>query len=271
MLWILIAVAAGCIAVERLWPANALPRVDAWWGRIILVNAIQLGVVLLAGATWDRWLARASLFHLGENLGDIPSAVIAYLVSTFVYYWWHRLRHESRFFWRLCHQLHHSPRRIELLTSFYKHPVEILINSILSSAIVYALLGCTATAAACYVFLIAVAEYFYHWNIKTPRWIGRIIQRPESHRIHHRYRHHTRNFADLPVWDMLFGTFENADAKSVRCGFDEWREARFDDMLVGRDVHAAEAESLAPLHLLPTCLGCSKRWACHASREEAAQ
>jgi hypothetical protein len=29
-------------------------------------------------------------------------------------------------FWLIFHQLHHSPSRIEAVTSFYKHPIEIL-------------------------------------------------------------------------------------------------------------------------------------------------
>ena len=267
MLWIICGIAVGCIIAERLWPANALPRVDAWWGRVILVNAIQLGVLVIAGIAWDRWFARASIFHLRGH-SNMGAGLIAYFISTFIYYWWHRYRHESEFFWRLCHQLHHSARRIEIVTSFYKHPVEIILNSILSSAIVYLLLGCSPQAAAIYTLLTALAEFFYHWNIRTPRWIGVIIQRPESHRIHHQYRHHTNNFSDLPLWDALFGTLRNAAVSPTRCGFDAAREERFEDMLAARDVHQPNAINRAPLHFLPTCIGCRKRWACTASRQE---
>jgi len=256
------SVALACFLVERIFPANQLPKVRAWWARIILVNAIQLAIVVLAGISWDKWMQGWSVFSLSSRMSPLLAGGIAYIVSTFIYYWWHRFRHESRFFWKICHQIHHSPQRIEILTSFYKHPVEILINSILSSAIVYLLMGCSVEAAAFYTILIAVAEFFYHWNVKTPRWLGFIIQRPESHRIHHKYRHHTKNFADLPVWDWLFGTLDNASGQTIRCGFDDWREDRFEDMLAFRDVHAAGAAFIEPLHFLPTCIGCSKRWAC---------
>lgn len=266
-LGIIVAVAIGCWLVERLWPANELPKVRAWYPRVVLVNAIQLGIVVLAGLTWDRWLHRVSLFDLDAHLGVWPQALIAYLVSTFVYYWWHRLRHDSRFVWDIFHQLHHSPRRIEILTSFYKHPVEIWANSLLSSAIVYTLLGCGIAAAAGYTLLTAFAEFFYHWNIRTPRWLGYIIQRPESHRIHHKYRFHTNNYADLPIFDMMFGTFDNAKTSPARCGFDEWREDRFEDMLAFRNVNGRRADEMRPLHFLPTCIGCSKRWACLEARE----
>lgn len=262
MLWIVIAIAAGMFAVERIWPANELPKVRAWWARVALVNALQLGVVILAGLTWDRWLSELALLRLRDHLGVLPQALVAYLVSTFVYYWWHRLRHESHLFWLLCHQIHHSPRRIEIVTSFFKHPVEITLNSILSAVIVYPLLGCDVAAGAWYTLMTAVAEYFYHWNVRTPYWLGFLFQRPESHRVHHRYRHHTQNFADLPVWDLLFGSFHNPRQAVSPCGFDEWREDRFEDLLAFRDVHAEDARERAPLGFLPTCIGCRKRWAC---------
>ena len=268
MVWILVGIAGLMLLVERLWPAQSLPRVRAWYWRVALVNAIQLGIVLVAGVAWDRWFAQASLFHLRDHAGPVAQGVIAYLVSTFVYYWWHRVRHDSQLFWRLCHQLHHSPRRIEILTAFYKHPVEITLNSILSAAIVYLLLGCDVAAGAVYTFLTAVAEYFYHWNVSTPRWLGYLVQRPESHRVHHQHAHHTDNYADLPVWDMLFGTFRNPHRFTAACGYDDWQEDRFEDMLAFRDVNRPDAEATAPLHFLPTCIGCSKRWACAESRTE---
>ena len=144
---IIFGIAAGCILAERLWPAMELPRVTAWWGRVILINTIQLGITLLAGQTWNRWLDHASIFCLRDHFGDLSSAAIIYFFSTFVYYWWHRYRHESQFLWRTLHQIHHSARRLEIVTSFYKHPVEIWINSLLSSVIVFPLFGGSLRAA----------------------------------------------------------------------------------------------------------------------------
>ena len=268
MTWTIFGTAAGFILVEHLWPAMELPRVRAWWPRVILINLSQLGIVVLAGYSWDIWLARASLLRLQDQMPDLSQAGIAYVVSSIIYYGWHRLRHESRFFWRLCHQIHHSPRRIEIVTAFYKHPVEITINSILSAAIIYTLLGCTIKAGAYYTIITCLAEFFYHWNINTPQWLGYIIQRPESHRVHHQYRSHTNNYADLPIIDILFGTFRNPKTFKGKCGYDPWREDKFEDQLVFRDVNG-NGDSVSPLHFLPTCIGCSKRWACTASRQRA--
>lgn len=268
MMTLIFAIGAGCIVAERLWPAMDLPRVRAWWPRVLLINAIQLGITTVAGHTWSRWFNEISFFKLGAHLQPWSSALLVYVFSTFIFYWWHRYRHESPFLWRTLHQIHHSAGRLEILTSFYKHPVEIWINAVITSFIVYGLFGCDIEAAAYYTLLIAAGEFFYYWNIKTPRWLGYLVQRPESHRVHHQFRHHTNNFADLPIWDMLFGTFKNPAVFRGRCGFEAWREDRFDDMIAFRDLHAPGAEKTPPLHLLPTCIGCSKRWACHAASVE---
>jgi sterol desaturase/sphingolipid hydroxylase (fatty acid hydroxylase superfamily) len=265
----IVLIGIGFIVIERLWPANALPRVRVWYLRVIAINVIQGGIVVLAGLTWDTWLNRASLVGLEDHIGVLAQATVAYIVSSFVYYWWHRWRHASQFWWTLCHQLHHSPRRIEILTSFYKHPVEITLNSILSAAIIYALLGITVEAAAIYTGMTAVAEFFYHWNVRTPRWLGPVFQRPESHRVHHKRNYHTNNYADLPIFDILFGTYENPFEPVVNCGFTPDREDRFDDMLACRDLHDRRIASSSPLHFLPTCIGCRKRWACTEARTKA--
>ncbi|MGJ8698146.1 MAG: sterol desaturase family protein [Verrucomicrobiaceae bacterium] len=259
MILLLAGIAALFLLIEKLWPANQLPTSRGWWTRIALINAAQVGVIIVAGLTWDRWAQSFSLFHLRDHLSTFWSATVCYVISTFIYYWWHRVRHESKFFWRLCHQLHHSPRRIEVLASFYKHPVEITINSLISATLTYLVLGISVEAAALYTGFTAVAEYFYHWNIRTPRWLGPLFQRPESHRVHHAYQHHTQNYADLPVWDILFGTYHNPKSSPKRCGFDEEKEAQFGSMLAFRDVH----------QLPPTCTGCRKRWACYTQKDQA--
>jgi hypothetical protein len=84
--------------------------------------------------------------------------------------------------------------------------------------------------------------------------------------VHHKKAYHTNNYADLPVFDIIFGTYENPRAPVAECGFTEEREDRFEDMLVFRDLHDRTIASSSPLHLLPTCIGCRKRWACAESR-----
>lgn len=150
MILLLVAIALVLVLIERIWPGNKLPSSKGWWARIVVVNTVQVGIIILAGETWDHWFEKASLFHLGDKLSIFWGTIVCYFISTFIYYWWHRIRHESNFFWRLCHQLHHSPQRIEILASFYKHPVEITINSLISATLTYGILGLSIEAAALY-------------------------------------------------------------------------------------------------------------------------
>ncbi len=268
---IMLCVVSAMFLVEKWWPANQLPKVKKWWPRVLLTNFAQAGIVILLGGSWDILMdhtASIQPWSLRKHVGIIPQIGIGYISITFIYYWWHRIRHNSPFFWRLCHQLHHSPRRMEVLMSFYKHPVEILINGLLSSIITFVILGCSTEAAALVTLATGVAELFYHWNIKTPRWIGPFFQRPESHRVHHQRNHHTHNYSDIPLWDMLFGTYQNPKKLVRKCGFDAAKESQFKDMLSFDDVHQTADTQQPLLHLLPTCIGCSKRWACHQSRTE---
>ena len=232
---IVLLAAVAMIAVEAALPGRSWPQVRGWWARAIALNAVQLGIVWLAGAAWDGWMLRHRLWS-AEPLGVAGGALAGYLVITFIYYWWHRWRHEMGFLWRWFHQVHHSPQRIEVITSFYKHPFELAVNGVLSSAILYLVVGVNKEVASVAVLLTGLAELFYHWNVRTPHWLGFLIQRPESHCIHHQEGVHSYNYADLPLWDMLFGTFRNPRRWGARCGFGEG-EHRLTEMLAGVDIN----------------------------------
>jgi hypothetical protein len=60
-----------------------------------------------------------------------------------------------------------------------------------------------------------------------------IVERRVEARLHH------DNYANLPLWDMLFGTFRNARVWDGRCGFGDGREDRLIEFLYGRDISSA--------------------------------
>lgn len=235
--WIL-GVFAGCFILERVIPGWRLPQVRTWPVRVIAINFVQLGVVLAAGYTWERWCSQASLLHLSQYVPPWLGGALAYFIATFIFYWWHRWRHEVPILWRLFHQIHHSAQRIEVITSFYKHPGEMILNSIIGSVLVYAILGLSPEAGAIYTLCTALGEFFYHTNVHTPRWVGYVFQRPEMHRVHHQFGRHLNNYGDIVWWDMLFGTYENPPQFHATCGFEDAREQQLLPMLAYRDVHA---------------------------------
>jgi sterol desaturase/sphingolipid hydroxylase (fatty acid hydroxylase superfamily) len=233
------------MVLERALPGWRLPQVRTWPLRVIAVNLLQLGVVLLAGVTWEKWLTSWSAFHLSGHVSPAVGGLIGYFCATFVFYWWHRWRHEVDILWRLFHQIHHSPQRIELITSFYKHPGEMIANSLIGSVLVYTVLGLSLEGGAVYTACCALGEFFYHTNVRTPRWVGYFFQRPEMHRIHHQHDRHRNNYGDIVWWDMLFGTYENPALFTKTCGFDAGKEEMLGPMLLYADVHQQTATPIS--------------------------
>ncbi|MEW6133238.1 MAG: sterol desaturase family protein [Pseudomonadota bacterium] len=232
-----IAAAALFFAAERMFPGRALPNSKGWYARAILLNLCQFGVVMLAGMTWEAWLQGLSVLDISRSLPAPAQGLLAWFLGTFVFYWWHRARHESNLLWQSLHQIHHSASRIEILTAFYKHPVEMMSNSIIISLVLFSFLGASLEAAAWFNLFAAMGELFYHSNLKTPHWVGYVMQRPEHHSIHHEFDVHRYNFGDITWWDRLFGTFKDTDAFSARCGFEEGREQKIGEMLLFKNVN----------------------------------
>lgn len=229
---LIFGIAIAFFVLERILPGRELPEAPRWYLRALVLNACQLGIVVLAGHSWNRWLQSSSFLNLADHLAPPLQGLVGWFVGTFVFYWWHRARHASAILWRVCHQIHHSPSRIELLTAFYKHPIEIAANSIISSIIMFPLLGASAEGGAWFNVFAAIGEYFYHSNLRTPRWFGYFIQRPEHHSIHHQLDVHDFNYGDITWWDHLFGTFKETDEFAARCGFPDDHERNLGRMLL---------------------------------------
>ncbi len=225
---------AGLMAlVEKLRPGRQFPASKHWYPRAVLLNGAQAGIAYLGAVSWDQWFAGYTIFDFGDATTSAQVG-LGYLLITFVYYWWHRARHHVPLLWKWLHQVHHSPVRLEIITSFYKHPLEILLNGILSAALLQLVLGLNEQAVAGTVLITGLAELFYHWNVRTPWLLGFVFQRPESHCLHHRRGHHHFNYSDLPLWDMLFGTFHNPKTQITRCGFADGAESNLLSLLLGK-------------------------------------
>ena len=225
--------------MERVRPGRQLPQSKGWYVRAILVTLVQLAITLLTARLWTRIFGAVSIFHLSNRNAPVLEGFAGWLVGTFLFYWWHRLRH-AKGWWLAFHQIHHSPSRIELLTSFYRHPIEILCDAILSAVILYPLMGCSLLGAFWYNFFAGTGEYCYHANVKTPSWLRFFIQTPELHSIHHEYDVHSYNFGDIPVWDRLFGTYRDTTEFVERCGFSTGAENYLIAMLAFRDVYVED-------------------------------
>lgn len=237
-LTLIVVMMAAFAILERLRPDVKLNPVRGWWVRVALANIAQLFIVILAALTYERWMGNGpSVFRLRDHVSPFVGGFIGYLVNTWLFYWWHRSRHEIYWLWVCVHQIHHSAERIEVATSFYKHPLEILADSVLMATLLYPFLGLSSESSVWLSAFSAFGEFFYHMNVATPRWIGYFFQRPEMHRIHHlRNKRFCFNYSDLPIWDILGGTFFNPESMSEATGYVEADEVRLLEMLIFRDV-----------------------------------
>ena len=151
------------LIAERIFPGRKLPNSTGWYLRCLSINLVQLGITLGFGGLWIKWLGEVSFLNFSDLNTPALEGFIAWFIGTFVFYWWHRLRH-SNGFWQVFHQIHHSASRIEVLTSFYKHPVEILVNSFLASVILFPFLGVSLLASFWYNFFAATGRCQPHMD-----------------------------------------------------------------------------------------------------------
>lgn len=215
--------------------ADSRPR---WWRtRAFAVTAVNFALSLAIGAAWATFFGGASLVD-GSALGTLGGAAVGVLVYEFAHYWYHRLAHRFDGLWRLGHQMHHSAESLDAWGAYYLHPIDAALFISLSSLVLFPVLGLAPEAGALTSAVLTFLAIFQHVDLRTPHWLGYLVQRPESHRVHHARGVHAHNYADLPLWDMVFGTFHNpkGDAPKRTQGFYDGASSRLLDMLLFRDV-----------------------------------
>lgn len=223
---------------ERLFPRREYPPIRFW-------NIVGFGFLIMTGilTTLVPMLLPESItrYHLfdGSRLGIIGGVLIAYPLTALGTALVHRAFHASNALWRLGHQLHHSPRRLDIPGSMFFHPFDITLQMAPSILVSVFLLGLNPVAAGIVGYVAAFYGMFQHWNVRTPRWLGYIIQRPESHGIHHELGVHAWNYSDFPLWDILMGTFKNPERFDGEVGFAGKAPERIGAMLLFRDVNAS--------------------------------
>ena len=173
-----------------------------------------------------------------SRLGIAGSVVLGYLVLSFANAVIHRGYHRYPLLWRCFHQLHHAPQRLDTAGAVVFTPQEIIVGVVVSVIVLVFVLGLDPLAAAITGYIAVFYSLFQHFNVNTPRWLGWLIQRPESHGVHHRRGFHAYNYSDLPIWDMLWGTFRNPERFMGDVGFEEAESQRIGAMLLVRDVNA---------------------------------
>jgi sterol desaturase/sphingolipid hydroxylase (fatty acid hydroxylase superfamily) len=245
---IVLGLYAALMLWEALAPGRRLPAVRGWRLRGLTSFAVFFFLSTYLPLGWDQYLAEYRLFDL-TGLGALGGLAVGLLVYELAAYGYHRLMHRSTLLWRSLHQMHHSAERLDTYGAFWFSPLDMVGWTLVGSLSLVLVVGVTPEAATLLLLTITFLGMFQHANIRTPRWLGFLIQRPESHTIHHGRGIHRYNYADLPVFDMLFGTFRNPRGYEMETGFYQGASERVVDMLLWRDVSrpAPTGERSAPV------------------------
>jgi sterol desaturase/sphingolipid hydroxylase (fatty acid hydroxylase superfamily) len=227
---------AALLLLEAVFPARPLPRVRGWHARALVVFTLYFFGSSYLPLLWGETLAQYQLFNL-DALNPFVGAAVAVLVFEGLVWAWHRAMHKNHWLWRSFHQMHHSAERLDAFGAFYFSPLDIVGFTFLSS-IALSVVGLPAEAITYYLYATMFLGAFQHTNIRTPQWLGYIVQRPESHSVHHGRGIHHYNYSDLPLFDILFRTFRNPKDFVEKAGFDGASSAQIPQMLVFRDIAA---------------------------------
>lgn len=211
---------AGTLPSEQVEPELVRSRVDAL-GRLTAGSAVAaVATAALSAATlWSTQtsatrLTRWSPFALHGKVG----ALVAIAGWDLIYYWNHRLAHESRWLWAV-HVVHHSSERDNLSTAL-RQPVAEGVTMAVPYGLL-ALLGVSPRAIEDARAINLIYQFWIHTEaIRSVGRLERVLNTPSHHRAHHGSQ---RQYLDinhgsiLIVWDKLFGTFEPEDER-VRYG-----------------------------------------------------
>lgn len=231
----LLALYSVLFALEKIFPARPQPTIKGWYVRTALAFFCYFFLASYLPLVWDKYLMPYQLFDL-SGMATWASTLIALFVFQFLLYAWHRSIHRSNLLWRTFHQMHHSAERVDTLGAFYFSPLDMIGFTLLGSISLVLVVGISPQAATYFLLISQFLAVFQHCNVRTPHWVGFVIQRPESHSVHHGKGIHGYNYCDFPVIDMLFGTFRNPKVNDIEAGFYHGASSRVLDMLSWKDI-----------------------------------
>ncbi|HEV2746839.1 MAG TPA: sterol desaturase family protein [Allosphingosinicella sp.] len=232
-------IAAGLFAafglLDLLASARHFPDVTFWRLKGAAFTLLYFAAATAGPLMWDAALAEHRLFD--ATVLPLPIQIVGgLLLLELGIYAWHRTMHKVPFLWRWFHQLHHSAERVDIWGAFYFSPLDMAGWSLLGSLVLVGGFGIGAEAAIVVGVFLTFLSMFQHANIRTPHWLGYLIVRPESHSAHHERGVHGYNYCDLPLWDMIFGTFRNPREWDRQAGFYDGASKRLGAMLIGREI-----------------------------------
>lgn len=178
-----------------------------WGGNKILADLFGFsffsGLILLSG--------KIAIFQIDRT---VISTFLLFLLTDFVYYWRHRLEHNSRIFWAI-HCVHHSSTELYFSTSFRSSWLIHFYQGFFYCPLV--IIGFhplqVISVVSLHFLLMVLSHSDYVPKIKI---LDQILNTPSNHRVHHATEDHYRdkNFSGFfIIWDKVFGTYAVENSK----------------------------------------------------------
>jgi sterol desaturase/sphingolipid hydroxylase (fatty acid hydroxylase superfamily) len=223
------------IALDLAFRARRFPAVPLWQARGVAFTLAYFAVATYAPLLWDGVLGQYQLLD-GSAWPFWLQLVIGFLFYEFLIYAWHRTMHAVQPLWRWFHQMHHSAERVDIWGAFFFHPLDMIGWALLGSFALVLGIGLSPEAVLVVFVAATFCTMFQHTNIRTPVWLGYVITRPESHSVHHQRGVHAFNYGDIPLFDILGGTFRNPREWQDEAGFFDGSSQKLGPMLIGREI-----------------------------------
>ena len=189
-------------------------------GTVGLLSGNIIVSLLIKGSTlaFHFFLYQFKLFDFISTIPIWMHWALTFIFIDFIYYFYHRISHRSRFLWAV-HMSHHSSEEMNFAVAFrqaWLGPV-----SKIPFFMVLPLIGFDPIIVAVAGVLSTLWGIFGHTQIiKKLGPIEWIFVTPSHHRVHHgsNETYIDKNYGNLLIiWDKFFGTFE-AETEKVKYG-----------------------------------------------------
>jgi len=153
--------------------------------------------------------------YLYDLLTLFPISFIMEIIFDFCHYWAHRISHTKHFYG--YHKIHHLHKYPTSVTTFYQHPIDLIIANVIPTIITFYLIRVSMFQAS----LISIYKTFIEISGHTGKllypissfpqfmWLPKLLGMElygEDHDVHH--THYKYNFAKrFSLWDKVFGTY----------------------------------------------------------------
>ena len=182
---------------------------DVWTNIWLGFGSVGFGAIFVFIQVFFYDYIYRNLAPFQMPMNTVWAWTILLLADDFVYYWFHRVSHEVRFFWNF-HVVHHSSNQYNLSVAVRQSWFSGVAHWIFY--IVPAFLGFPLEAFVLMHGLNLIYQFWIHTKTvkKLPAFAEFVLNTPSHHRVHHgvNEQYLDKNYGGiLIVWDRIFGTF----------------------------------------------------------------